>query len=323
MRNNIINSINKSIVYGLIVDGTTDIASFEQFSFCIRFVDSDFKIYEKFFGFWTTPTTNGEALFKLKLNEINLPFDNIVALCYDGGSKMNGKHKGLASRVVEKNPKAFYVHCYAHQLNLDLENACEVRNTIGTVTSIHNYIKASAKRNDIFISKQSEYNQEYEEDRLVKSIKLLCGTRWSSRDKAYESIEENFEIIIETLKVIISNMYSFLSKNFYFIKFSILMPMTKHHLAQKNLLECVSQFDFLFCVIILADLFHSVNVLSLELDYCAANRLASATINELEKKLNEESFKEYYDKTASKCDKLDIVLPELLRRRKITSKIRH
>ena len=101
-------------------------------------------------GFWTTPTTTGEAKFFQVKNILNLPFDNIVAQCYDGGSNIKGKHKGLAFRVVEKNPKAFYVHCYAHQLNSALENSCSiinvVRHTIGTVTSIHNYIKASAKK---------------------------------------------------------------------------------------------------------------------------------------------------------------------------------
>ena len=91
------------------------------------------------------------------------------------------------------NPKAFYVHCYCHQLNLALENACcsipEVRNTIGTVTTIHSFLGASGNRNALFKSLQKQQS-ELQEDDLVKSIKRLCTTRWASRDKAFESVNE-------------------------------------------------------------------------------------------------------------------------------------
>jgi hypothetical protein len=139
------------------------------------------------------------------LSEVNLPLDKIVGQCYDGAANMKGKNKGLASRILSVNPKAFYVHCHCHQLNLALENACcsipEVRNTIGTVTSIHSFLGASGKRNALFKKVQKEYSLS-EDEELVKSIKRLCATRWSSRDKAFESVDENFEVIAKCLKVV-------------------------------------------------------------------------------------------------------------------------
>ena len=138
------------------------------------------------------------------MNELNLPVKNIIGQCYDGGANMKGKHKGVAARMLKENKKAFYVHCYAHQLNLSLESACssisEVRNAIGTVATIHSFLKGSAKRNAVFQKLQNEHSIS-EDEQFVKSIKLLSATRWASRYKAFDSVEENFEIIVRSLKV--------------------------------------------------------------------------------------------------------------------------
>ncbi len=153
------------------------------------------------------------------LKELKLPFSKIVAQCYDGASNMNGRHKGLATRVSQENPMAIYTHCYNHQLNLALESTCcdiaEVRNAVGTSKVIHNFIKASAKRNDTFKSLQREHNLTVvkgKEDLSKLSIKPLSGTRWASRDKAFESITENFKIIVQTLTVCHHKLFNLFNK---------------------------------------------------------------------------------------------------------------
>ena len=47
----------------------------------------------------------------------------LVAQCYDGASVMSGQHRGVQSIVKEAYPNAHYVHFYAHQLNLVLQQA--------------------------------------------------------------------------------------------------------------------------------------------------------------------------------------------------------
>ena len=47
----------------------------------------------------------------------------LVAQCYDGASVMSGQHRGVQSIVKDAYPNAHYVHCYAHQLNLVLQQA--------------------------------------------------------------------------------------------------------------------------------------------------------------------------------------------------------
>ena len=124
---------------------------------------------------------------------------NIVGQCYDGAANMSGISKGVAARFKSINKKALFVHCYAHKLNLALQDTCskiiEVRNCIGTVNSIYSFIEASPKRHAIFEKLQIEQNQS----RLT--LKHLSDTRWSSRDKAFRAINENLAVIFDTLEV--------------------------------------------------------------------------------------------------------------------------
>jgi hypothetical protein len=39
---------------------------------------------------------------------------------YDGASNMRGKFNGLQSLILRENSSAYYVHCFAHQLQLVL-----------------------------------------------------------------------------------------------------------------------------------------------------------------------------------------------------------
>ena len=38
--------------------------------------------------------------------------------CYDGASNMSGSRSGVAKRISELEPRAYFTHCYGHALNL-------------------------------------------------------------------------------------------------------------------------------------------------------------------------------------------------------------
>ena len=38
--------------------------------------------------------------------------------CYDGASAMSGYKRGVATKSREEEPRAMYMHCYSHSLNL-------------------------------------------------------------------------------------------------------------------------------------------------------------------------------------------------------------
>ncbi|XP_033226097.1 uncharacterized protein LOC117178760 [Belonocnema kinseyi] len=58
-------------------------------------------------------------------NEISISYNNyfddvddIRGQCYDNGSNMRGQLKGVQSRILQINPRAFFVPCNPHSLNL-------------------------------------------------------------------------------------------------------------------------------------------------------------------------------------------------------------
>lgn len=73
---------------------------------------------------------------------------------------MSGRVTGLQSRVLKEEPRALYVHCSAHNLNLVVQDALEkistVRNFIGSAKDIINFIRNSPKRLAEFKNLQSE-----------------------------------------------------------------------------------------------------------------------------------------------------------------------
>ena len=44
-------------------------------------------------------------------------------MLYDGASNMSGVHSGVQKRIRDDQPKALYVHCRNHSLNMALQDA--------------------------------------------------------------------------------------------------------------------------------------------------------------------------------------------------------
>ena len=81
------------------MDETSDTSRVEQVSICLRHV-SDGNTLETFIGFFSTVSTEGEALFKLVkkvIVEHGLKLEDIVGECFDGASNMSGARKGVAA----------------------------------------------------------------------------------------------------------------------------------------------------------------------------------------------------------------------------------
>ena len=59
---------------------------------------------------------------------------------YDNGDNMKGKHNVLPKRMLDINPRAFFVPCAAHSLNLVINDAakssCVVTNFFAIVQEI-------------------------------------------------------------------------------------------------------------------------------------------------------------------------------------------
>ena len=123
---NIIILLKYSKYYSIILDYTPGISHVEQKTIIVCFVylnntPKKVEIWEYFLGFCPILDTTGEGLMTFLINFLNRENINIHDMrCqgYDNGSNMKGKHNGLQKKILDLSPKAFYVPCAAHSLNL-------------------------------------------------------------------------------------------------------------------------------------------------------------------------------------------------------------
>ena len=188
--------VRKRGYFGIIMDETSDISRTEEVSLCLKYVING-ETKENFVGFFATASTEGEVpyeLAKTAINKLDLRLENIVA---DGTANMSGIRKGLATRMKECSPLGIYVHCYGHLLNLALQDTTTeietLRNALGTIQSIYNFLHGSTKRHAFF-----EDIEVHEED-FALTLKSLSTTRWSCRCAAVRAELEQVPRIMEAL----------------------------------------------------------------------------------------------------------------------------
>lgn len=98
-------------------------------------------VCESFIGFLAVDDQSGSGLcdtiVKNVIEDNGLELPKLRGQGYDGAAVMSGIYSGVQASIVAKQPKAAYVHCASHNLNLVLNDAvsdiADVRNFFGIV----------------------------------------------------------------------------------------------------------------------------------------------------------------------------------------------
>ena len=107
---------------------------------------------------------------------------------------MSEKYKGTAAKIQSDNPKAVYVHCGSHILNLCTVAACDIqpiRNMMGVLKQIYLFFGNSPKRQQSLELHIGQLNEETIRRKLVD----LCKTRWVAHHNAFEAFNDLFETV--------------------------------------------------------------------------------------------------------------------------------
>ena len=272
------------------MDETADISRHEQVSCCLRYiVEGEF--FESFIGFNQIDSTTGDALCALVLkilSNASLSPKNIVGMCFDGASNMKGINKGLATRMIEHSPQALYVHCYGHLLNLAIQDALSgvtpLRNTLGTIQELYNFIEGSPKRHLAF-----------QKQNVIFTLKSQSATRWSCRHESVKAVIEQFPNVVNCLIELSSDSNPSTS--------------TKSSL----LLSAICSFNFIFCTYVLRTILSNTASLSRYLqsetmDVRTARKTSKATAEALKKCRNDESFETVWTQADLMAEKVKLVV---------------
>ncbi len=101
-------------------DETTDIATQCQLVLLLSYIDAKSNIQESFFEFIPLLSTTADSIATaLKERQKS----KVISQAYDGTSVMRGATAGVQRKMQDVYPNAHYIHCYAHQLNLIMQQA--------------------------------------------------------------------------------------------------------------------------------------------------------------------------------------------------------
>ena len=208
IQNQIVSEVKKAQYFSILADEATDSSNKEQLPLVIRFVDGGNNIREEFVGFFEcNHGTSGQAVANLiteAVTELGLNLNDCVGQCYDGAGNMAGVTKGAAAIIRKTYPKAVYVHCASHRLNLCVMKSCQlqaVRNMMGTVGEISRYFEFSPKRQGLL----GEQIERVCPKSKHKKLKDVCKTRWVQRLDSLEVFIELLLALTETLDEIRTN----------------------------------------------------------------------------------------------------------------------
>ena len=200
----VIGAVKLSSFFTLIVDEATDVSFKEQVSICLRYVSDDMsETHESFLGLYETADTTAETLtclIKDAIIRFGLDLNNCRGQAYDGASNMCGRLSGVQARISFQYPKAIYIHCFCHSLNLAVQDASHyiplISSTLDVIQELSNLIHFSPKRKALLEQMRHDFGME------SSSLRPLCPTRWTVKHKAFESVQRNYEPLLQMLDTI-------------------------------------------------------------------------------------------------------------------------
>ncbi|XP_058775476.1 uncharacterized protein LOC131649734 [Vicia villosa] len=188
----------------IIVDESRDESLREQMAIILRFVDKNGCIQERFFELVHVKDTMAITLKNAicdVLSRHGLNVSDIRGQGYDGASNMRGEWNGLQALFLKDCPYAYYIHCFAHRLQLALVAASRevftVHDFFSHLTFIVNVVCSSSKRHDelqdAILEEISNLLEIGELDsgkgqNQIGTLKRAGDTRWSSHFSSVRSM---------------------------------------------------------------------------------------------------------------------------------------
>jgi hypothetical protein len=272
------------------------------------------KVVERFLGLQHVQSCTAialkEALVSM-LSSHNLSISMVRGRGYDGASNMRGEFNGVQKLIRDENPYAFYVHCFAHQLQLVVvtvsSSSADIADFFNYVPLIVNIVGASCMRKDALLAKHRDVLLEKIENGEIMTGKGLNqesslarpgDTRWGSHLKTLLRILVMWEAIIDVLEI---------------VKKDSVKPTCNG--GALGLIGKMESFDFVFILHLMIELLSVTDILSHALqrkdqDIVEAMHLIM-DVKESLQDMRENGWEPLLEKVTKFCEKNEIEVPDM------------
>uniref|UniRef100_A0A5B7B014 Putative zinc finger MYM-type protein 1-like n=1 Tax=Davidia involucrata TaxID=16924 RepID=A0A5B7B014_DAVIN len=301
-------------LFAILVDESCDVSSKEQMTVVLRYVDKRGIVLERFLGIVhviDTTALSRKATIESLFSKHGLSSSRIRGQSYDGASNMQGEFNGLKTLIMKENELAFYIHCFAHQLQLTLiivaKNHVDIAWFFNLVSTLLNVVGASCKCQDILQEKQAAKvvealsNGELQSGRELNqetSLKRAADTRWGSHYGTLLNLAVIFSSVIDVLEFIEEDGLD-----------------SEQRAEACVLMDSLQSFDFAFNLHLMKTVLGITNELSLALQRKDQDIVNAMTLVEVSKQqlqmMRDKGWEPLLNEVSSFCNKHGISIPNI------------
>lgn len=199
VRSYIVEEVKNANFVAIQADETTDISTHCQLVLVLRYIDGSSNIQERFFEFINIQNASADTISSALLERLTsiLPDGQkakLIAQAYDGAAVMRGATGGVQRKIMDVYENAHYVHCYAHQLNLIMQQATSHMPRIGTFFSDLSGFSAFFSRSP----KRTAVLDQVVSHRLPRA----SATRWNFHSRAVNTVYEHKDDLLKCFQTI-------------------------------------------------------------------------------------------------------------------------
>ena len=212
---------------------------------------------------------SGEAIARkitANIAERKLEMSNCRGQGYDGAGNMAGKYRVTAARIERDCPKAVYVYCASHRLNLAVCNSCDlplVGDMMGTVKRVSDYFNNSPKRQSCLETQIKQVLPNSEHTKLIDVFR----TGWMKRIGRLDRMQQLYEPVVLAREVIKDNE----DKSWNSDSSS----------EASTLFDACSNFKFLMALVVCRNIVGYTDHLTKKLQYMSSNVLKAYNMLEV------------------------------------------
>ena len=269
-------------------------------------MDDELLVHEEFIGLYEVSSIEASSLvavIKDTLLRLNLTLAKARGQCYDGASNMSRVRSGVAKKIQDEQPQAFFTHCYGHALNLAVSNTIKqcstMKKALDNTHEITKLVKYSPRRDNLFRNIKGDIAPG------TPGIRVLCPTRWTVRAESMQSIIQNYSVLQELWDQAAEIVHD-----------------SETVARIRGVASQMQTFDFFFGLILGETLLRNTDNLSRVLqkkNYSASegHMTAEQTKRTLASIRNEENFDNFWGKVSKLASEVDVNDPVLPRRKKV------